>query len=157
VTVSGAKYKVSAGNKGLATVEGFSATKQIPKYASAELFSEYAAVYKELETEIDTIGENFSLNVILYDETEDYYDTELKYPYLKRRTELGTFTVNLVDPTYETFTTFFKKSEVCNADPNYSFVKDTSTDKELAGYVSPKVCMYSKIKESSTIVTKSKS
>ena len=114
-------------------------------------------MWAELEKEINTVGENFSLNVILYDETEDYYDTELKYPYLKRRTELGTFTVDLADPTYETSTTFFKKSEVCDAKPNHSFAKDSTKSKELAGYVSPKVCLYSKIKESNTIQTKSKS
>jgi hypothetical protein len=103
------------------------------------------------------MGKNFSLNVVLYDETEDYYDTELKYPYLKRRTELGTFTVDLTDPTYETLTTYFKKSEVCEDKPNYSFVKNSSQSKEDEGYVSPKVCLYQKIKESHVVATKSKS
>lgn len=127
MTVSGTQYKVNAGNSGYATIPGFSATKQIPKYATTELFTQYAEIWSELEKEINEIGNKFSLNVVLYDETEDYYDTELKYPYLKRRTELGTsFSIDLADPTYETLTTYFKKSEVCEDKPNYSFIKDAS-------------------------------
>ena len=157
MTVSGTRYQVSAGNSGPATKPGFSATKQIPKYATAELSAAYADIWSELQKEIDEVGENFSLNVILYDETEDYRDTELKYTYLKRRTELGTFTVDLADPTYETLTTYFKKSEVCEDKPDYSFVKDSGQQKEQAGYVSPKVCLYQKIKQSHVVQTKSKS
>lgn len=124
MTVSGTRYNVNAGSSGVATKPGYSTTKQIPKYATTELYTQYAEVWSELEKEINEIGKNFSLNVVLYDETEDYYDTELKYPYLKRRTELGTFTIDLADPTYETLTAYFKKSEVCEDKPDYSFIKD---------------------------------
>jgi len=66
VTVSGTQYKVNAGNSGYATIPGFSATKQIPKYATTELFTQYAEIWSELEKEINEIGKNFSLNVVLY-------------------------------------------------------------------------------------------
>ena len=69
-----------------ATVPGFVATKQTPRYADATLFAEYAAIWDELDKEANAIGANFIMNVLLYDETEDYRDIELKYPYKPRRT-----------------------------------------------------------------------
>tara|TARA_B110000285_G_C15000173_1_gene551030 strand:- start:29 stop:190 length:162 start_codon:yes stop_codon:yes gene_type:complete len=46
-------------------------------------------VWDELVAELNLIGTEFSMNVLVYDETEDYQDTELKYPYLKRRNQLA--------------------------------------------------------------------
>jgi hypothetical protein len=151
VSVSGTKYFVQNGNAGIATKPGFLATRQDPKYASAELNAAYSDVWTELNEEINLVGSNFNLNVVLYDETEDYRDTDLKYPFLKRKNELGTFTVDLADTNYETFTTYFKKSEVCEDKPNYSFIKDTEIDKEDPSFISPKVCLYRKIKQSKVV------
>ena len=52
--------------------------------------------------EINEIGSNFTLNVLLYDETEDFYDTELKYPYNDRRNVLGSYAVNFTEETFNT-------------------------------------------------------
>ena len=117
VTVNGARANVM--NKGSpATVPGFEATTQVPRYADATLYAAYQEIYTELEQEVNEIGENFSLNVLIYDETEDYYDTELKYPYRKRRSTLGSFTLDLTSATFETATSYFKKSEVCEEKPD---------------------------------------
>ena len=35
------------------------------------------------------------MNVLVYDETEDYQDTELKYPYKKRRNQISTLDLNM--------------------------------------------------------------
>ena len=103
VTVSGARANVM-NNGRPATVPGFVATKQVPRYADATLFAEYQAIWTELDTEANDIGKNFELNVLLYDETEDYRDTELKYPYRSRRTQLGSFTLDTTSTSFETST-----------------------------------------------------
>ena len=130
-------------NKGSpATVPGFEATKKVPKYADATLFAEYQAIWTELEEEVNDIGENFSLNVLLYDETEDYYDTELKYPYRKRRSQLGSFTLDLTSTSFDIVTSYFKKSEVCEEKPDWSKSVSKVEDKDKKGYKASKQCLY---------------
>ena len=119
VTVSGARTNVM-NNGRPATVPGFEATKQVPRYADATLFAEYEAIWAELDKEANEFGKNFQLNVLLYDETEDYRDTELKYPYRERRTQLGSFTLDTASTSFETSTAYFKKSEVCEEKPDWS-------------------------------------
>jgi len=66
-----------------------------PKYVDSATFNAYKTVWDDLVTEVNLIGTRFSMNVILYDETEDYYDTELKYPYKKRRNQLSTLSLDM--------------------------------------------------------------
>jgi len=137
VTVNGARANVM--NKGSpATVPGFEATKKVPRYADATLYEEYKVIWTELEKEVNDFGKNFSLNVLLYDETEDYYDTELKYPYRKRRSKLGTFTVDLTTTSFDAFTSYFKKSEVCEEKPDWSKKVSKVVDKDKKGYQASK-------------------
>jgi hypothetical protein len=137
VTVNGARANLM--NKGSpATVPGFEATTKVPKYADATLYAEYQAIWTELEKEVNEVGKNFSLNVLLYDETEDYYDTELKYPYRKRRSQLGSFTLDLTSSSFDTFTSYFKKSEVCEEKPDWSKSASKVKDKDEKGYKASK-------------------
>jgi hypothetical protein len=79
------------------------------------------------------------LNVVLYDETEDYQDTELKYPYKKRRSVLSSSLPLKMDSTsYPVSSQYFKKSEACEEKPNLSTYKTLVEDKEKKGYSSPK-------------------
>ena len=103
-----------------ATVPGFVATKQEPRYADAALYAEYQAIWDELDKEAMKVGENFVMNVLLYDETEDFRDVELKYPFRERRTQLGSFTLDTSITSYATATSYMKKSEVCEETPDWS-------------------------------------
>ena len=76
-------------------------------------------MWDEVTKEVNEIGNNFTLNVLVYDETEDFYDTELKYPYNKRRTVLGSYPVDMDASTFDTSTVYFKKSEVCEEKPDW--------------------------------------
>ena len=95
------------------------------------------------------------MNVLLYDETEDFYDTELKYPYSARRTVLGSYDVTYGTDQHDTQTVYYKKSEVCEATPDFSKRASVIEDKQSKGYEAAKTCSYAKLKLSNTVQTKS--
>ena len=125
-----------------------------PKYVDSATFNAYKTVWDDLVTEVNLIGTRFSMNVILYDETEDYYDTELKYPYKKRRNQLSTLSLDMSQTNFPVSTQYFKKSEACEEKPDLSTYKTLIEDKEKKGYTSPKQCTYTKIKHSHMVATK---
>ena len=100
------------------------------------------------------MGTNFTLNIAIYDETEDFYDNELKYPYNKRKTVIGSYAVDYDAPTFDTQTVYFKKSEVCEEKQDWSKRVSTIEDKSSRGYVTGKTCTHSKLKFSDVVSTK---
>lgn len=109
-----------------------------PKYVNWATYNAYASVWNDLITEVNGIGTNFSMNVVVYDETEDYQDTELKYPYRARRNQLSSLTVDMSATTFPVSTQYFKKSEACEEKPDLSTYKTLIADKEKKGYSAPK-------------------
>ena len=94
------------------------------------------------------------MNVLVYDETEDFYDTELKYPFKNRRNQLSELKIDMGSTSFPTSTQYFKKSEACEEQPDLSSYKSVISDKEKRGYTAPKECSYTKIKHSHQVGNK---